>query len=125
AGELAVGGHSLDVSAGAREWHGDDVCGMKRNHLAMLAAHERAHSTRTVVGRKHPIKRVRRAAALEMAEHDAARLFAGQALKRVRDAIADAAQTRRMFAVAGVLINLQPTRFFRALRRDDDAELRI
>ena len=97
---------------------------MERDHPPMLAAHERAHGARAVVGREHAIKGVRRAAALQMAEHDAARLFAGQLFDARRDAHADAAEARRVLAVAGILIDFETARLLRAFGRDDDAELR-
>jgi hypothetical protein len=60
-----------------------------------------------------------------MTEHDAARLFAGEAFELAHDVMADAAEARRVLAVARVLIDFQTTRLARAFGDDDDAELRI
>ncbi len=98
---------------------------MQRDHLAVLAAHKGVHGRAAEVRGEHSIESVRAAAALQVAEYDAARLLARQPLDLARHVVADAAEARRVLAVAGVLVNLSPADRDRALRGDDDRELAV
>src|ERR1051325_8382920 len=103
--KLAAGRNRLEVGDGLLKRDCNNVCGLKCDHHAALALHQRAYGARAEVGRQHTIERVRRAAALQVAEHYTARLLARQIFKRAATVFSDSAQARRASGVALLLVD--------------------
>ena len=94
------------------------------NHVGELVQNDdRAYSAGAIVRRQHAIKSVRSAATLQVAEHHTTRLFAGKRFEFSLTIGANAAEARRVMAVARVLVNQIVSGFNCAFSGHDDTEV--
>ena len=101
-----------------------DVGRVVGDHPAKHAALEQFDRRAAEAGRQHPIERRRRAAALQMAEHDVARFLSGFFLQLGRDHGADATKPLEMAAASLLEQGHRAAQWLGAFGDDDDAELR-
>ena len=85
-------GDHLDLAGRLGQRDADDLGTAQRHHHAERAVADRADRVHAEPGGQNPVERGRRAAALDVAEHRAARLLAGPLLDLLGQQLADTAQ---------------------------------
>ena len=97
---------------------------LEGDHPVRLAPHQQLHRLAAEPRREHAIERRRRAAALQVAQHDRARFLARHLFQRRRDAMAHAAQA--LGAADARLLDERRAAAHRlgAFGDDDDREVR-
>src|SRR5688500_18467930 len=93
--QVAMWPHGLEMPTGLFKRHRNNILGTQRNHLAGDAIVERHHRRSAIARGQNAIVGAWRAAALEMAQHHAAAILAGDLAELLSDGKANTAETAR------------------------------
>src|SRR5687767_10692845 len=85
--KLPIRWNGLDIRTGLRQRYCNDRSRLKGDHFPSISVCQGANRAGPKVCAEHPVKCIRAATSLKMAEHDASRFFAGHALDRLSNVV--------------------------------------
>ena len=90
--KLPIGRYFLNVCTCLAQRDGHDISSLEGNHFAGFAAGQGPNGTGAKICSKHPVKRIRAAAALKVPKHHTPRFLTGHSLDAAADIVADSAK---------------------------------